>query len=289
MIAGSLKRPLKLLLLGLIVASCVGAGGTVAYMRGLFGNPWAGFEKSTLNPGFSSRATPGDLGLPYRQITIVSGGRKLDGFFVPAGPDCGTRTAVLIFHGRNETIADWVGAQQHLHAACIASLAFDYSGHGHSDGPGTIANLDADGVAAYQTFVALTPNSRRCILSHSMGGGPMLQAAMASGVSPNCIVLASPFSSLRSMAMRDGLPAVLAGLMPDVWDNVAAVRGIHAPLLWIHSKADRTIPIAEGQAVFDAAPAPKTAQVIDAFDHNAIHEQFPAEIWGPMTTFLRGE
>lgn len=253
-----------------------------------FGDPWWSFEKVALNPGFRSGATPDDLRVPFRRVSINSGPRQLDGFFVPAPTNCEAPVAVLIYHGRGETIAEWTGAQKRFREACISSLAFDYSGHGRSGGPGTIANLNRDAVAAYATFVKLTPASRHCLFSHSIGVGPMLRAATSPGAMPDCIVIASPFSSLRSLAERSGMPKTLAALMPDAWDNVLQIKRIRAPLLWIHSHADRTIPIAEGLAVFDAAPNPKKALILNGYDHSAIYRQLPDEIWVPMTAFIRG-
>jgi uncharacterized protein len=267
----------------LVVLAVLGAG---AFKAGWLGNPWANFEKTTLNPGVRSAATPADVGLSFQPVTIQSGARRLSGFFVPAAPDCRRRSAVLIFHGRGETVADWVQAQRRFHDACIASLVFDYSGHGRSDGPGTIANLDADAVAAYAAFVKLTPSASRCLLSHSMGGGPMLSAATSPGARPDCIVIASPFSSLVSMAERGGLPKLLGALMPDAWDNVASAARLHVPLMWIHSRADRTIPIDEGRAVFDAVPEHKLPLVLDGYGHNAIYKELPDAIWTPMTSFI---
>jgi alpha-beta hydrolase superfamily lysophospholipase len=264
------------------------AAGTTAFKFGAFGNPWARFENGTLNPGFRSGETPGDLNVPFQRVSIASGSRQLDGFLVPAAAECEQHVAVLIFHGRNETVADWVAAQKHFREACITSLAFDYSGHGRSGGPGTIANLNDDAVAAYETFIKLTPGSRHCVFSHSMGGGPMLWAATSPVPTPDCVVIASPFSSLRSIAERYGMPKLLGALMPDVWDNVSQAKRIHAPLLWIHSRADRTNPIAEGQAVFDAAPNPKRALILDGYGHNAIYQELPEQIWTPMTAFIRG-
>jgi uncharacterized protein len=81
---------------------------------------------------------------------------------------------------------------------------------------------------------------------------------------------------------------LLGVLMPDEWDNVSRVKRIQAPLLWIHSRADQTIPIAEGQSVFDAAPNPKRALIIDGYGHNAIYQELPEQIWTPMTAFIRG-
>jgi uncharacterized protein len=282
-------RAVRVLGVGLIILCIVAALGAGAFKAGWLGNPWGSFEKTTLNPGFRSAATPGDLGLAFQRVTIQSGTRKLEGFFVPASPGCGKPVAVLIFHGRGETIADWGKAQLRFHEACIASLVFDYSGHGRSTGPGSIANLNADAIAAYDAFIKLTPASRRCLFSHSMGGGPMLFSATSVAPTPDCIVIASPFSSLRSMAERGGLPKLLGVLMPDVWDNAARAATIHAPLLWIHSRADQTIPIAEGQAVFDAAPNPKQALVLDGYSHNAVYKELPDNIWTPLTAFMRGE
>src|ERR1051326_6172099 len=162
------------------------------------GNPWGSFERKTLNPGVRSNATPADVGLKFERIRIESGARTLDGFTVTADPLCRTTAAMLIFHGRGETIADWIGVQKRLHESCISSMVFDYSGHGRSSPPGTIANLNADAASAYAVFPKACPGwVRRCLLSHSMGGGPMLYAATRSKMSPDCVVIASPFTSLR--------------------------------------------------------------------------------------------
>jgi uncharacterized protein len=279
------KRPLLLSSISLVLLIVAGAA---AFKFGLFGNPWSRFEKGTLNPGFRSGATPGDLSVPFQRVRIASGSRQLDGFLVPAAADCDKQVAVLIFHGRNETVADWVAAQKRFSVACITSLAFDYAGHGRSGGPGTIANLNDDAVAAYEAFIKLTPISRHCVFSHSMGGGPMLWAATSPVSTPDCVVIASPFSSLRSIAERNGMPKLLGVFMPDVWDNVSRAKRIHAPLLWIHSRADQTNPIAEGQAVFDAAPNPKRALILDGYGHNAIYQELPEQMWTPMTAFIRG-
>lgn len=278
----------SLLLRGIALVLLLGMIGATTVKLGWFGNPWSSFEKGTLNPGFRASTTPGDLGVPFQRVRINSGPRQLDGFFVPAPATCQAPVAVLIYHGRGETIAEWGAAQKRFREACIASLAFDYSGHGRSGGPGTIANLDNDAVAAYEAFITLTPTSRHCLFSHSMGGGPMLWAATSPAAKPDCIVIANPFSSLRSMAIQSGMPKLLGALMPDVWDNVSQIKRVRAPLFWIHSRADQTIPIAEGRAVFDAAPPPKKALTLDSYGHNAIYEQLPDEIWAPMTAFIRG-
>jgi fermentation-respiration switch protein FrsA (DUF1100 family) len=121
-----------------------------------------------------------------------------------------------------------------------------------------------------------------------MGGGPMLYAAVNADFEPDCVVMASPFSSLRGMAVLGGLPKLFAFVMPDVWDNVGAVKGVSAPLMWVHSRADTTIPIAFGKMVYDTKSGFKTAVVVDGFSHNAIYDELPDAIWLPIIKFVQG-
>ena len=204
-----------------------------------------------------------------------------------ADSSCSRTAAVLLFHGRNETIADWIKVQRRLHDDCISSLAFDYSGHGYSSPSGTVANLNADAVAAYEAFLKLfPPPARHCLLSHSMGGGPLLYAATHAAVRPDSVVMASPFSSLRAMAVLGGLPKPLSFLLPDVWDNVQMAGSLKAPLLWFHSQTDQTIPISLGREVYDAKIGEKTPVLVTGYNHNAIYASTPAAIWSPITAFI---
>ena len=254
------------------------------------GNRWASFEKQSLNPGVTSNATPAQVGLAFERIAIPSGPRLLDGFVVRASLTCGQAPAVLMFHGRGETVADWIGVQRLLYDNCISSMVFDYSGHGHSTGPGTIANLNDDALAAYRAFsVEFPAPTRRCLLSHSMGGAPMLYAATRVVPAPDCVVAGSPFSSLLDMAVLGGLPPPMRLFMTDMWDNVKTARQLKPPMLWVHSRADSTIPFDMGQRVYAVKPDPKTEVSVTGFDHNAIYQKMPPQIWDPVIAFVRGQ
>lgn len=250
--------------------------------------PWGAFENNALNPGEVSQATPADVGLHFDRVTIPSHTRQLDGFVVRAEPSCQSAPALLIFHGRGETVADWIGVQKFLHDRCVSSLVFDYSGHGRSSPPGTIDNINQDSVAALEAFQKLFPaTARRCLLSHSLGGGPMLYAATHGDAKPDCVIAANPFSSLRDIAIRGGAPEQAILTLPDVWNNVDAAKGLSIPLLWVHSRSDKTIPIDLGQKVYDAKPGTKVFDVIDGLDHNAIYKEMPDAIWSPIIAFVK--
>lgn len=249
---------------------------------------WGGFERDTLNPGPAKGATtePSD---PWRErVRIPSGERTLDAVRVMAPESCpGPKAAVLIFHGRGETVADWAQVQTRLRAACVSSVVFDYTGHGASSPGGNIARLNEDASAATAYFTAsFADTANRCLLSHSMGASPMLDMA-ARTPSADCLVVASPFSSLKDMAVAGGLPRPIALFLTNPWDNVRAASRTRARLLWVHSTSDAVLPIAMGRRVFDAAAGPKTAVTVSGFDHNAIYVATPDAIWNPILDFVR--
>jgi fermentation-respiration switch protein FrsA (DUF1100 family) len=80
---------------------------------------------------------------------------------------------------------------------------------------------------------------------------------------------------------------MLAFIMPDVWNNVRAVRAVRTPMMWVHSRSDTTIPIGFGREVYDAKPTAKTAIIVAGFKHNAIYQQTPEAIWRPIVAFVR--
>lgn len=250
---------------------------------------WDGFARDHLNPGLRSLSNPGVVGLAYERVAIQSGNRTLDGYLVAHAAQCtGPETAMLIFHGRDETAPDWFPVQRLLHDRCVASLVFDYSGHGHSTPDGTISHLNQDAHAAAEFFAArFGASPRRCVLGFSMGAALALQVANPAAVSSDCVVVVAPFSSLKAMAQRSGVARVLTFWFSDEWNNVEQVATLNKSLLWVHSEDDATVPLAFGQAVYQAKTGRKFAQLVQGFDHNAIHRQRPPQLWEPIIRFAR--
>lgn len=234
----------------------------------------------------NGRETPGDFGTPFALSWIRSGPRRLEASSVAPLASCPDRTAVLVFHGRGETISKWARAQAFLAAHCVGSEVFDYSGHGASTPPATIANLDADALAAWSDFIRRYPRPwRRCVISHSMGSGPLLASYGAFHPAPDCAILASAFTSLGDLARRYGAPGPVADLLNDTWNNRAEIGEIRAPLLLVRSDADKVIPAAMTARLAAAAPASRVV-IVHGFPHNAIY-RFPSLAWwGPELAFL---
>ncbi|HKH99917.1 MAG TPA: alpha/beta fold hydrolase [Candidatus Sulfotelmatobacter sp.] len=244
-------------------------------------------SKQFLNTGPNGPETPATVGLAFERLQIPSGGRILDSYLVRAPATCQPRVAVLIFHGVMETISEWVPGQKFLYDHCVSSVVFDYSGHGESSRPGTIERVNEDGIPAYAAFAAQFPGERLCVLGHSLGNGPMLEALPRLSPTPSCVVVANAFSSLRDMGRKRGTSIFLLYGIPDVWDNVENVRRVKVPLLVAYSDADAVVPPAMGQRIFDAAPQPKQLAVSRGFPHNALYQKPSEEWWTPVLQFLQ--
>jgi alpha-beta hydrolase superfamily lysophospholipase len=248
------------------------------------------FEPQFLTTGPNGPETPESVGLAYERVKIPSLNRTLDAYLVQAPSACQPKLALLIFHGVMETISEWVKAQRFLYDHCVSSVVFDYSGHGDSSRPGTFKNLNQDAVAAYSWFASRFANdTRRCVLGHSMGNGPMLESLPSFHPMPACVVVANAFSSLRDLGVHRGTPRILTYMMPDVWNNVENISHDHAPLLLVGSDADSVNPIAMGQRIFEAAPEPKEIVVLHGFKHNALYQNPSEQWWTAVLQFLRGE
>jgi hypothetical protein len=278
MARNSHKRTAAAIMLGLLGLIC---GRSVLFHH---------FEPQFLTTGPNGPETPESVGLAYERTKIPSQNRTLDGYLVQEPPACQPKVALLIFHGVMETISEWVKAQRFLYDHCVASVVFDYSGHGDSSRPGTFKNLNQDAVAAYAWFALRFGNdTRRCVLGHSMGNGPMLESLPSFHPMPDCVVVANAFSSLRDLGVRRGTPRIFAYMMPDVWNNVENISRNRAPLLLVGSDADSVNPIAMGQRIFEAAAEPKQIVVLHGFKHNALYQDPSEQWWTAVLQFIRGE
>ena len=203
-----------------------------------------------------STRTPAEYGAPYEELQFQSGDRALKAFYV-APPAAEKKSAVLIFHGNDESIASWSPVQGYLYQHGLGSMVFDYSGFGHSEGTATIDHALADGVAAWNEFKAKLPaNTRACGYGLSLGSGVLLEDAAKFAAPPDCLVIYGAYTSALGAGVRTHvLPAFCAPLLPDALESVKNAAHLPAPLLVLHGDHDEKFPVEDGRAVAEAAHA----------------------------------
>lgn len=246
-------------------------------------NPLGNFERSIIFQ--PARYPAGDWqpeGLPFVDAYFPSAdGVKLHGWFIEHE---NPRAVILVCHGNGGNITSCVDELRILHDRVHATvLAFDYRGYGRSEGqpggPGIVA--DARAARAWLAQRAAVDESHIVLMGRSLGGGVAVELAAKDGA--RALVLQSTFTSLPDVA-KSLMPAVPARvLMQTRFNSLAKIRRYHGPLLQSHGDADRLIPFALGQRLFDAANEPKQFVRIERGDHN---DPQPDSYYDALIAFL---
>ena len=82
------------------------------------------------------------------------------------------------------------------------------------------------------------------------------------------LVLVAAFSSMEDMA-RLTFPFLPVGLLvKGHYDSLSRIREIQSPLLVMHGDLDSTVPLSQGEKLFNTANDPKRFHVLTGADHN---------------------
>jgi fermentation-respiration switch protein FrsA (DUF1100 family) len=210
---------------------------------------------------FPSRELLAEPRVPFEDVWFDG----LHGWWVPAtgAPRLG---GVLFLHGNAGNIGDRVAHLELLARAGFGVLAFDYRGYGRSGGRPDEPGTYRDARAALE--VLRERDGKRIIyLGESLGGAIALELALSAP--PAGLVLQSTFTSIRDMA-RLHYPFIPRAAVPDAYPSLRLIAGLRAPLLFLHGDRDEVVPLMYGEALFEAAPEPKTMHVFRGVAHNDV-------------------
>ncbi len=216
---------------------------------------------------FPSHGGPDPSAVPDLAIEEVAfeteDGERLHGWWLPA--KARRRGHVLLCHGNGGDIGDRTTHARLLTTAGFDVLLFDYRGYGRSTGKPSEEGTHRDARAAHAALLQRAEDDRVFYLGESLGGAVAL--ALALEQPPAGLILQSAFTSVRDMA-RLHYPYIPRGLVPDAYPSIALVRNLRAPLLVLHGERDEIVPASHGEALFEAAPAPKRIHVFPRAGHN---------------------
>lgn len=245
-------------------------------------------ETRALTTGPNGPETPANVGVPFERLAIPSGARRLDSYVVTAAPRCENPPVILIYHGVQETISDWVKTQRFLFDHCVSSVIFDYTGSGNSSRPARFEAMGEDSVSAYEFTRRRFPAQSLYILGHSMGNGPMLEAVPRFSSPPAGAIVANAFAALRSYAgiQNNSFYRLLSYAIPDWWDNIKSIDNLHIPVLVVHSDTDAVNPVSDAREILAAAQQPKALAILHGYKHNALYSNPTEEWWGAVLVFI---
>lgn len=223
--------------------------------------------------------TPEDYGLPgMKEVTFANeDGAQLRAWI--AMPD-GDAPMVISFYGNFTQFGPSVQHLTPLMQLGYGVAMMEYRGSDGSAGSVGEAGFAKDARALYDQLNRLAgvpiPAERRIIHGFSLGSS--IATHLAATRDAAALVLESSFDSLCRFQTRRlrGLP--MCRLMwrerHDVRDRIIDVD---MPILIAHGAQDTAIPLPWAQALFDAAPDPKTFKVYDQGTHTSLFDLGLAE------------
>ncbi len=228
-----------------------------------------------------------DLGVE-RCYIATSDGVRLHAWWHPgAGATSADEHPVLLwFHGNAGNISHRDENLTMLTRRGLAVLIIDYRGYGLSEGRPTETGFYRDGEAAWRYLVeerGIDPERIVCF-GRSLGGAVALDVALKHKVAG--LVLESVFASVPAMARRNLLTLPVAPLARNKFDSLRRIPDLQVPLLLIHGRRDRIVPIEQGMAVYEAAPdEDKRLHVVESAGHNDLPFVADPPYWQALTKF----
>jgi fermentation-respiration switch protein FrsA (DUF1100 family) len=254
----TMRRTLKHLAATLAAVWLIACIGLIVFARTLI-YPFA--------PDISAAAS---VGIPGSRAQTITASDGLD-LTVWITPPQGERPVILYFMGNAGSLPSSSPRLAEFALRGFGIAALNYRGAGGMPGEPTQDALTTDAQALYDALDTLigkpVPPSRRIAYGTSLGSGLAVQLAALRPVGG--LILETPFNRLCEVAQirYPVFPACL--LLPyEHWASADLIGQIDAPILILHGDADRTIPLSQGQALFDAASEPKRLIIYPGGRHN---------------------
>jgi fermentation-respiration switch protein FrsA (DUF1100 family) len=181
----------------------------------------------------------------------------------------GDALVTLFFHGNAGNLTYREPHFREITAAGSSIVMLDYRGYGKSAGRPTEHGLHTDADAAYDYLVNAGYRPEQIVI-HGESLGTAVAVDLASRRPCAGVVLEAPFTSARDVA-RTVLP-VIGPMVVWGFNSREKIGRVHAPMLFIQGDSDEIIPLRLGQALYAAAPEPKSFWAVPGAGHNDIVE-----------------
>lgn len=238
-------------------------------------------------PRIRERGTPGDLGLAYETVRIPTvSGKQLFAWLLPAP---GADSSLIILHGWGGNAELMLPMAMPFQRAGINVLLIDARNHGNSDADSfsSLPRFAEDVEHAIDWLRQQHPGRTRrlALLGHSVGAGAILLAASRRHDIDAAISLsafAHPQWMMRRYLQRFHLPTPLLRFILSYvqwiighrFTDIApltTVCSIRCPILLVHGRADRTVPVEDARAIVRGCPGARlTLLEIDEAEHDSV-------------------
>ncbi len=169
----------------------------------------------------------------------------------------------------------------------IATLRFDFTGLGNSDGDfaNTSFTTNIEDLQAAIDHISSAYEPPRLLMGHSLGGAAVLSLARSSPLDCAVVTLGAPydpdhvgnlFAHAHDEIREKGVAEVLLGgrkirigkgFLDDLAKGGETIEQLRKPLLVMHSPLDKIVGVANAEKIFRSARHPKSFVSLDNADH----------------------
>jgi pimeloyl-ACP methyl ester carboxylesterase len=221
-------------------------------------------QKFIFYPQKGSQPPPDDLNITEHFITNADG-QQLHAWWMPV--DTGALT-VLFFHGNAGNVSRGEKRMRLLREMGFNALAIDYRGYGISTGEiKKEEDVYEDARAAYEYLqkTLAIPEDKIIIWGWSLGGAVAVN--LAQNKKCHALVMEATFNSMLEMANRIFWYIPNRLTLKFNFASGEKLSHVTCPILFIHSRADKTVPFSQGEKLFANCKGEKKFIEITG-DHN---------------------
>ena len=210
--------------------------------------------------------TPAAVGLAYEEVFFTTtDGLRLHGWFVPGSGDM----TWMWFHGNGGNIGHRVEELALLHhKLSVNQFIFDYRGYGRSEGTPSEKGTYQDARASFAYLNSRPDVDAGKIVYFGRSLGAAVAVELAARHPPLGVVLVAAFSSMEDMAQLTFPYLPVRFLVKGHYDSLSRIQQVRSPLLVMHGDLDDTVPISQGENLFNAANSPKQFHLLIGAGHN---------------------
>ncbi|MDP4538207.1 alpha/beta fold hydrolase [Qipengyuania sp. DY56-A-20] len=210
----------------------------------------------------------GDPPLPLQAVT--ADGLALAGYYW--APEAGNDRLVVVFHGRDYNQLVMARRAEALREGGHGVLIASYRGYGDNPGEPSEVGLFGDGEAWLAKARALNPEGRIYLFGFSLGAAVALELAARHEVTG--VATLGAFTRLA-----DQVPALLRPLLPDRYDNLAAIARVAEPVVLLHGAKDEVVDPEAAVRLEQAGGANVTRVNLKGGEHFVPLESIAARLW----------
>jgi pimeloyl-ACP methyl ester carboxylesterase len=213
--------------------------------------------------------TPADLGIPYEQCFIdTRDGCRLAAWHLSPENPVGS---VIYFHGSTGNLGILSEMLAMFYRNGLQVLAVDYRGYGWSTGAPSEQGVYEDAVATVEYFEANFKKFRVPVVYWGRSLGGCIASFASKQLPPNGLILETTFPSKASL-LEEYPQLRRFNLFARYRLETATFLNDHQfPVLILHGDRDRTVPLRQGQILYNQLSGPKEFWTVPGAGHIDIH------------------